>query len=431
MATAAAAPVPGAPARVLVVDDSVVVRQLVARVLEAEPSTELAGVAPNGRVALEKIARLHPDVVLLDLEMPEMDGFETLVEIRRIDPDLPVIIFSYLTSAGAAATLDALALGATGFALKPSADGIGLAQEQVHDATRPVDPGPAPAGARAGAAGGRPAACSRSHPRSRTRSDDGVGVVVGVSTGGPNALATIIAALPAEPVRPDPGRAAHAGAVHQPAGRAAGPVGGGPRGRGRRRRAGDPRPGVHRPGRAPPLAQPGRGRRRAGGAERRCARELLPPGRRRALPRRGGGLRAARRSPSSSPGWAATGCGAARRYGPRAVTWSPRPKPVRSWRACRRPSPRPGWPTPSSRSTGWPSSSCGGLWAPEAAVPEPVSFADFDFVRKLVYEHSAIALDDSKDLPDRVAPRPARPPGGSAVGHRAGPVVAHGRVSPP
>ena len=96
-----------APTRVLVVDDSVVVRQLVARVLDAEVSTEVAGVAANGRIALEKIARLHPDVVVLDLEMPEMDGFETLAAIRRDDPSLPVIIFSHLTAAGATATLDA------------------------------------------------------------------------------------------------------------------------------------------------------------------------------------------------------------------------------------------------------------------------------------------------------------------------------------
>jgi two-component system, chemotaxis family, protein-glutamate methylesterase/glutaminase len=196
MATAAAAPVPGAPARVLVVDDSVVVRQLVARVLEAEPSTELAGVAPNGRVALEKIARLHPDVVLLDLEMPEMDGFETVVEIRRIDPDLPIIIFSYLSATGAAATLDALALGATGFALKPSADGIGLAQEQVHEQLvplirglrRPVhEPAPPVDGPRR-----TPGPTPDPGPGPTTVS----AIVVGVSTGGPNALATIIAALP-------------------------------------------------------------------------------------------------------------------------------------------------------------------------------------------------------------------------------------------
>jgi two-component system chemotaxis response regulator CheB len=190
MATTAPLPGSAAPSRVLVVDDSVVVRQLVARVLDAEPSTEVAGVAPNGRVALEKIALLRPDVVLLDLEMPEMDGFETLIEIRRLDPNLPVIIFSYLSAAGAAATLDALALGATGFALKPSADGIGLAEAQVHDELVPLIRGLRPqAPVTAPAATG-----ARRPPRSATVS----AVVVAVSTGGPNALAAIVPALPAD-----------------------------------------------------------------------------------------------------------------------------------------------------------------------------------------------------------------------------------------
>jgi two-component system chemotaxis response regulator CheB len=177
--------------RVLVVDDSVVVRQLVARVLDAEPSTELAGVAPNGRVALEKILRLRPDIVLLDLEMPEMDGFETLAEIRRTDPSLPVIIFSHLTSAGAAATLEALALGATGFALKPRADGIGLAEEQIRDDLLPLI-----RNVRRQATG--PVVLEAPSISRRCRSATVSAVVVAVSTGGPNALAEIVPALPAD-----------------------------------------------------------------------------------------------------------------------------------------------------------------------------------------------------------------------------------------
>jgi two-component system chemotaxis response regulator CheB len=175
----------------LVVDDSVVVRQLVARVLEAEPSTDLAGVAANGRVALEKIARLRPDLVILDLEMPEMDGFETLAAIRRTDSALPVIVFSYLTMAGAAATLDALALGATDFALKPSADGLGMAEAQVRDELIPLINGLRPR-----AAGPRrpdPKVLRPVHGPRRVSA-----VTVAASTGGPDALAAIISSLPAD-----------------------------------------------------------------------------------------------------------------------------------------------------------------------------------------------------------------------------------------
>ncbi|MEO8698022.1 MAG: chemotaxis-specific protein-glutamate methyltransferase CheB [Acidimicrobiales bacterium] len=180
-----------APSRVLVVDDSVVVRQLVARVITAEPSTELAGVAPNGRVALEKIARLRPDIVLLDLEMPEMDGFATLAEIRRTNPTLPVIIFSHLTSAGAAATLEALAQGATAFALKPRADGIGLAEAQVRDDLLPLIGSVRPKAPRVVAPAFKTVA--RLRPSVRVSA-----IVIAVSTGGPNALATIVPSLPAD-----------------------------------------------------------------------------------------------------------------------------------------------------------------------------------------------------------------------------------------
>jgi two-component system chemotaxis response regulator CheB len=178
-------------ARVLVVDDSVVVRQLLGRALKAEPGLELAGVAANGRIALDKLDRLHPDVVILDLDMPEMNGFETLASIRRSHATLPVIVFSHLTSDGATATLDALSLGATAFALKPRADGIGLAEEQVRNdlfplllavTARTVAPPPPAEYVRA--------PMSQSHPVTA--------IVVAVSTGGPRALALIMPSLPAD-----------------------------------------------------------------------------------------------------------------------------------------------------------------------------------------------------------------------------------------
>jgi two-component system chemotaxis response regulator CheB len=152
-------------------------------------------VAANGRIALDKLDRLHPDVVILDLDMPEMNGFETLASIRRSHATLPVIVFSHLTSDGATATLDALSLGATAFALKPRADGIGLAEEQVRNdlfplllavTARTVAPPPPAAYVRA--------PMSQSHPVTA--------IVIAVSTGGPRALALIMPSLPADLATP-------------------------------------------------------------------------------------------------------------------------------------------------------------------------------------------------------------------------------------
>ena len=183
------------PVRVLVIDDSVVARRVVAHAIDAEPGFVLAGTAPNGKAAIDKLDLLRPDVLVLDLDMPVMDGFEMLVAVRHSHPHLPVIVFSHLTRAGAAATLDALALGATGFALKPRADGIGMAEELVRaellpliaavarppaDIVTPAVHGPTPA----------------PHPMHFERAAV-TAVVIGVSTGGPNALAELVPALPA------------------------------------------------------------------------------------------------------------------------------------------------------------------------------------------------------------------------------------------
>lgn len=106
--------------KILVVDDSVVVRRLVTNVLEGDPELEVVGVAANGKIALAKISQVHPDLVVLDVEMPEMNGLETLAEIRKQDKNIPVIMFSALTELGATSTLEALSLGATDYVTKPS-----------------------------------------------------------------------------------------------------------------------------------------------------------------------------------------------------------------------------------------------------------------------------------------------------------------------
>ena len=106
--------------RILVVDDSVVVRRLITEALRKDPDLEVAGIAANGKIALQKIRQINPDLLTLDIEMPEMDGLATLREVRKLYPKLPVIMFSTLTHKGAAATLEALSLGASDYVTKPA-----------------------------------------------------------------------------------------------------------------------------------------------------------------------------------------------------------------------------------------------------------------------------------------------------------------------
>jgi two-component system chemotaxis response regulator CheB len=195
------------PIRVLVVDDTVVVRRLVTEVLSGPPDIEVVGTAAHGRLALAQIPLLKPDVVTLDIEMPVMDGLETLAEIRAQWPKLPVIMFSTLTSRGATATLDALALGANDYVTKPSANrDRESAMEAVRSALVPLIrlwgrprnaeaprlPAPAapPPAAPPAPAVGPPAVGAAADGRPP------LGVVIGVSTGGPQALSRIIPRLP-------------------------------------------------------------------------------------------------------------------------------------------------------------------------------------------------------------------------------------------
>ena len=111
------------PIRVLVVDDSVVIRKVLCDVLASDPAIVVAGAASDGRLGLAKIEQLNPDLITLDVEMPNMSGLETIAEIRELHPKLPIIMFSTLTEPSASTTLDALALGASDYVTKPANTG--------------------------------------------------------------------------------------------------------------------------------------------------------------------------------------------------------------------------------------------------------------------------------------------------------------------
>src|SRR5206468_4762985 len=105
--------------RVLVVDDSAFMRKVISEAIAGEPDMELAGVAINGLDALTKVEQLQPDVVTLDIEMPEMDGLTALRHLMARYPR-PVVMLSSLTHAGAVTTIRALTIGAVDFVAKPS-----------------------------------------------------------------------------------------------------------------------------------------------------------------------------------------------------------------------------------------------------------------------------------------------------------------------
>jgi two-component system, chemotaxis family, protein-glutamate methylesterase/glutaminase len=187
--------------RVLVVDDSVVVRRLVSKALEAEDEVEVVGVAADGKIALANVERLEPDVVILDVAMPVMDGLEALAAIRERWPSLPVIMFSTLTDRGAEVTLDALALGASDYVMKPSSTDARTAMEEIRRQLLPriaaLLPQAREARERRAVA---PPAPARQRPPAR-RASGAAGrvdlIAIGVSTGGPTALAQLVPALPA------------------------------------------------------------------------------------------------------------------------------------------------------------------------------------------------------------------------------------------
>jgi two-component system chemotaxis response regulator CheB len=184
--------------RVLIVDDSVVIRRLLTDILKDDPEIEVAGTAPNGKIALAKLPQVNPDVVTLDIEMPELDGLQTLPELRKAYPKLPVIMFSTLTERGAKSTFDALALGATDYVAKPAnvgnvTAGIEMVKAQLLPKIKALCLQTPPAAACAPSLPSR-ALASKIPPRKGSSCEV---LLIGSSTGGPQALASVLSLLPA------------------------------------------------------------------------------------------------------------------------------------------------------------------------------------------------------------------------------------------
>jgi two-component system chemotaxis response regulator CheB len=208
------------PINVLIVDDSALMRNLIGKIVESDPTLKVMGKAMNGRFALEKLSGARPDIIILDLEMPEMDGITFLKERRHLGITIPVIILSSLATRSAAVTMEALSLGASDFIMKPS----GSASEDLHTVshsllemihsysslhrTRTIAEGLTQPRASGTPTPRLPAASCVSTPPAQKKNEEPAAplhvkgpidiVAIGISTGGPNALREVFAAFPVD-----------------------------------------------------------------------------------------------------------------------------------------------------------------------------------------------------------------------------------------
>ncbi len=190
----------GKPIRVLIVDDSAVMRALLRMTLETCPEVELAGMAFDGAAGVEAIERLRPDLVLLDIEMPRMNGLEVLNEIRTRGLAVKVMMCSTLTRRGASITLEALARGAIDYVTKPTAqhgvrDGVEALSRDLLPKILALFPD-APLRILRGSWSVTPREI-RQIPADGRQAQPGL-LVVGVSTGGPAALEKFLPVLPSD-----------------------------------------------------------------------------------------------------------------------------------------------------------------------------------------------------------------------------------------
>src|SRR4051794_15016907 len=165
----------------MVVDDSVVVRKIVTDVLSEDPMITVVGTAPNGRLAVTKLEQLKPDLVTMDIEMPDMNGIEAVRAIRATRNRVPIIMFITLTERGASATLDALSAGANDYVTKPANVGsVGQSMESVPQQLAPkikALPGRSMTGGPAAPAAAAPVAVRPPVPRARAPKEPAVLVI--------------------------------------------------------------------------------------------------------------------------------------------------------------------------------------------------------------------------------------------------------------
>jgi two-component system chemotaxis response regulator CheB len=215
---------------VLIVDDSALMRNLIGKMVESTPGLTIADKAMNGNFALQKIPRVNPDVICLDLEMPEMNGIEFLKERKKQGIDIPVIILSSIAEEGAAITMEALSLGASDFVTKPSgsisvdlhvvaghltslliayggqyrkAKGKKVLPPQEYVKKPEAEAGKKPAfSANFGLFGGPVSSEPAPPPQALRRPGKTEIIAIGISTGGPDALRVVFAGLDADLAQP-------------------------------------------------------------------------------------------------------------------------------------------------------------------------------------------------------------------------------------
>ena len=198
------------PLRILVVDDTVIYRKIVSDVLSELPDVEVVGTAHNGKAALLKIKTLKPDLLTLDIEMPEMNGLQVLQQLHEQAPNVGAVMVSTLTHEGGAMTIKALELGAFDFIPKPSGGSLAENRESVKNALAPILKAFARSQEIRGMLG-RSALGSRHALKPKVsrlpvspaatvtrRSEVSAIVAIGISTGGPLALAHMLPQLPAD-----------------------------------------------------------------------------------------------------------------------------------------------------------------------------------------------------------------------------------------
>lgn len=177
--------------RVLIIDDSALVRQVLTEILSEDPGIEVVGTAADPLIARDKIKQLEPDVLTLDVEMPRMDGLTFLQNLMRLRP-MPVVMVSSLTEAGAQVTLDALAMGAVDFVTKPKLDiqrGLSGYASDLCEKVRQA--------ARARVARLQPSATPTQSSTIKYRTTDRL-IAIGASTGGTEAIRALLETMPAD-----------------------------------------------------------------------------------------------------------------------------------------------------------------------------------------------------------------------------------------